>query len=245
MRKLSGILAAVAMLAATSASAGLVPTTGSLSLSLQGLAPIVINTSGTVSVSGSTVVVPAGYVALGTTLVIPVTASTAIAQLKVSKLSNLTGVFSPGKALADAPGETCPAASGQACVTGGGIGGAMALTGTIFVSVIPGVVVIPVNVNGAKVGQGGSTTSPFTFDAAPWTTGVASVNTGVNAAVTSGTGSPFTLVTPTFVLALGNLLPLFTALTLDNVAIGVPEPGTLLLLGAGVAGLVAFGRRRS
>jgi hypothetical protein len=45
------------------------------------------------------------------------------------------------------------------------------------------------------------------------------------------------------VSALGNLLPLFTTMVLTNVSI--PEPGTLLLLGAGVAGLVAVGRRRS
>ncbi|MGH0037556.1 MAG: PEP-CTERM sorting domain-containing protein [Myxococcota bacterium] len=231
------------MLAATSASAAPVVTTGSFTLEIQGLAPIGFATAGTVSVSGSTVVVPAGYV-VGAPLTVPVTASTAIAQIKLVNLTNLTGTFSPGGA--GGIGETCPPAAGQACVTAGGIGGTMALTGIVNVSVIPNVVVIPVNLNGALLGQGGSATTPFTFDAAPWTTGIGQVNTGTSTVTLSGSGTAsvtgISLITPTYVSALGNLLPIFTRLTLDNVHI--PEPGTLMLLGAGVAGLVVVGRRR-
>ena len=49
-----------------------------------------------------------------------------------------------------------------------------------------------------------------------------------------------TLVSPTYLSALGNLLPVWTTLSIQF----VPEPGTLLLLGAGIGGLVLVGRRR-
>ena len=123
-------------------------------------------------------------------------------------------------------------------------------TGTIKVAVIPTVLVIPVNLNGAGLGVSGSTNAPFTFDAAPWTTGVGQVNTGVNVASLTGSnsnvsGGPITLVTPTFVLAIGNLLPIFAVLTLGQGAHApVPEPGSLLLIGTGIAGLALLGRRR-
>jgi len=247
-KKLFAIMAAGSLLVGGAAQAAPTATTYVFGLSIEGLAPITIGGSGTVSVGASTTIIPAGFVNLGAAITIPVSATTAIAQIKATKLSNLTGTFSAGGA--GGLGETCPAAAGEACVANTGVGGQMALTGTVFVSVIPDVVVIPVNLNGALIGQGGSTNAPFTIDAAPWTTGVASVNTGVNAAVISGTnsnttGGPLTLVTPTFVLALGNLLPIFTTLTLGQGSHApVPEPGSLLLIGAGFAGLALLGRRR-
>ena len=94
-------------------------------------------------------------------------------------------------------------------------------------------------------------------DAGIWTTGTAVVAitttittpNGATAVITvgvpsNGSASPLTLVTPTFVNAFEGLafLPLFTSFTLDNVVI--PEPGTLLLLGSGVAGLLLAGRQR-
>jgi len=57
-----------------------------------------------------------------------------------------------------------------------------------------------------------------------------------------GQVSQLTLVTPTFVDALGNALPVFVRERFEFQAI--PEPGTLLLIGTGVAGLALLGRRR-
>jgi hypothetical protein len=254
MRKLFAILVAGSLLTMGGvAQAAPVPTTATLGVAIQGLAPLTVAGSGTVTVSGNTVIVPAGLVSLVGTIVVPVTGSTAINTLSIMTLSNLSGTFSLGGVTAQLGSEVCgsanPAANGSSgigCNTGGGIGGVMALTGTVFVNIIPNIVVIPVNLNTALIGQGGSTNNPFLFDAAAWSTGTGLVNTGVNILpATTGTGSPFTLVSPTFVSALGNLLPIFATLRLNDVHIGgVPEPGSLLLIGTGFAGLALLGSRR-
>jgi hypothetical protein len=244
MRKLSVALAVAAMFAAPSANAAAVTTDIQLSILIQGLDSVSLTLSSvSVDVTGSTVTVP-GAAVTGLGIVVPVTATTSIAQISANTIGIAGGTFSASGVSNQLPSEVCVAAGGEACNSGGSnIGGAMGLVGAVNVAVIPNVVVIPVALSAALVGQGGSTNTPFTFDAAGWTTGAASVNTGTNVVATSGGASPLTLVTPTFVSALGNLLPLFTTMVLTNVSI--PEPGTLLLLGAGVAGLVAVGRRRS
>ena len=62
----------------------------------------------------------------------------------------------------------------------------------------------------------------------------------------SNTGAPsgnVTIVTPIFIstnIGASAILPAFGILNLHF----VPEPGTLMLLGSGIAGLVAFGRSR-
>ena len=63
----------------------------------------------------------------------------------------------------------------------------------------------------------------------------------------SNTGAPsgiVTLVTPVFIstnIGASAVIPGFGILNLHF----VPEPGTLMLLGSGIAGLVAFGRSRA
>jgi hypothetical protein len=119
------------------------------------------------------------------------------------------------------------------------------LNGVLNVHIVENVVVLPIDLDVLHVGQGGSGSSPFTFNAAPWTTRRAWVNPGSysgTATFISGTntGTSLTLVTTTFVQACGNVLPVFSTLEFT----GIPEPGMLALLAVGVAGLVATGATR-
>lgn len=250
MRKLFAVMAVAALFVATTAQAAPLARTvnATMSVAIQGLSAINVTGTGTVTVDTATgaISIPAGLVALTAKVVIPVTATSAITSLSAKVISNQAGTLSPGGAGGQLPGEVCPSGL-PACVSNAGIGGKMGLNGAVNVVIVPMVVIIPVDVNAALVGQGGSTNIPFTFDAAAWTNGTGIVTTPNGTAVLlgsgSGLGSSVTFVTPTFVSALGNLLPLFTTLTLDF-GFAIPEPGTLLLLGAGVAGLVVVGRRR-
>jgi len=248
-RSTLAIVAAVAALSSSGAQAAPVVTNAILGISIQGLAAVTVGGVGTVDVTGSTVTVPAGLVTLGATLVVPVTGTTAVTSLTwLDGLANLGGVFSSGGVSA---GEICtgaaPAANGSggvACNVGGGVGGAMALTGTFELFIVPMLVPLQFDLNFMKTGQGGSTNSPFLIDAAHWSTRTGLLNTGANVAAAYGAGSPFTLVSPTYVNALGNLLPAFATLTLTDVHLPVPEPSALLMVGAGVAGLALLAARR-
>ncbi len=262
MRKLFGILAAGALVVSAHTATAVpvvVPVSASLSILIQGLAPVSLSGTGFVTVETTTgaITVPAGLVTLTAPVSIAVTASTAINSITATVVSNAAGTFSVSGVSIQLPAEVCPGGpvtAGAACNSGGSnLGGAMGLLGAVNVAIIPNVVVIPVSLNDALVGQGGATTTPFVFDAAGWTTGVALVNTysagnttGVTVSTTGAAGiltasGTVVLVTPTFVSALGNVLPLFTTLTLTH----IPEPGTLLLVSAGVIGLAIVGRRRN
>ncbi|MBW2397019.1 MAG: PEP-CTERM sorting domain-containing protein [Deltaproteobacteria bacterium] len=59
----------------------------------------------------------------------------------------------------------------------------------------------------------------------------------------AGGGGTIRLVAPAGLMStLGGPFPLFVSMTLSFV--GVPEPGTLLLLGSGILGLGLLGRRK-
>lgn len=133
----------IAVCLALAAPAAAAPISTGATLELQVMVPgrpiVSISGAGQVDVTGSTLTVPAGLVALSDSIIVPVTASTALQSVSITKLSNLSGSFSIGGVTAQAPGEVCSGgpALGEACNAGGGIGGGMGLTGTIRLDIIP------------------------------------------------------------------------------------------------------------
>jgi hypothetical protein len=140
-------------------------------------------------------------------------------------------------------------------VGGAGFGGVMPLEGFAKVclfgpcSAPAANISVPLNVIGAGGAVAVGAFVNVTVIGAPWTTGTAAIGTitamgGVSPL--SNTGAPsgnVTLVTPVFIstnIPASAVVPSFGFLNLHF----VPEPGTLVLLGSGIAGLVAFGRSR-
>jgi hypothetical protein len=245
MRKLLGVLAAglIAIGASGQAHAVALGFTGSLSVSIAGLSPVPIPGAGTAIVNGSSggghlasLALPASPFAVAG-FVLPVTdpAAFPIAGIQVTA-HNATAAFGG--------------------VGGGGLGGTMPIIGSSKVCLFGpcSAAVSNLNVPLTVVGQGGvalvTGAVNLTVVGAPWTTGTAAVGTitamgGVSPL--SNTGAPsgaITLVTPIFIstnIGASAVVPGFGILSLHF----VPEPGTLMLLGSGIAGLVAFGRSRA
>ena len=137
------------------------------------------------------------------------------------------------------------------------VGGNMSIQGVANVYGIGGfpnggapLLAIPLNIGTPNTVFKSSGGVAITAIAAGWTAGTASVVVATNATTATAMGSngltplgagTLVLVTPVKIITnVAGTLAAFGVLTLTY----VPEPGTLLLLGMGVAGLAAIGRRR-
>lgn len=150
-------------------------------------------------------------------------------------------------------------AAGGFSESGGHLGGVLPILGVTKVCLFGSCTASPaanLSVPISVVGQGGIAYATgavnVTVQGAPWTTGTAFIGSttamGFAHGPASGTTSTLNpsgtirLVTPIFIstnIGASAVVPAFGFLTLHF----VPEPGTALLLGAGIAGLVAGGRR--
>jgi hypothetical protein len=249
MRKSFGVFAAglLALGVAGQAQAAALNFTGSLGIQLATLAPVVITGTGVATVNGSgggphvnTLSVANSPFQI-TGFVLPVTDPMA-APIKGVQVTahNATGVFAGGSVM-------------------GGLGGKMPVKGTAKICLFSPCSAAAANVSVplTVVGSGGSATVAtfvnVTVIGAPWTESTAAVGTitqmgfvhgpATGTSTTAGPSGVVRLVTPIFVstnIPASSVVPAFGILTLHF----VPEPGTLVLLGSGIAGLVMFGRSR-
>jgi hypothetical protein len=251
MRKLFTSVAATVLAFGLSAPAhaSTVSFTGTLAVALATLPPIAVTATGTADVTGLGTSITALSLSGGTfstTVTIAITdpAAAPITQV-IASVTNGAGSFStiPG---ADINNNFATDLTG----TGSGT---MGIQGASKVGIFAGPLVnltVPFTSGGNGVGLGGNivtATSPVgigvSVRGAPWTTGTATVGTAT--AMGFVTGNSIQLVSPTFISITGAgtgvaVLPAFGVLTLSF----VPEPGTLLLLASGVAGLAVLGRKR-
>lgn len=235
-------VAAFAASSAGPAAAVPLPFAGSLSILVGTLPPTTIPGSGIATVGPgahlNSLGLPSGAFA-STGLVVPVTdpAAAPVGGIQITA-SNATGTFGPLSAMAPSGG------------------GPMAILGTAKVCLFGPCsaaltnLAVPLSV----VGVGGSVSVgsavPVTVIGAPWSMGQVSVGTltaiGFAHGPASGTSSTAAqsgvvrLVTPILIsTSLAGPLASFGVLDLHF----VPEPGTLWLMGFGIAGLVKLGRR--
>ena len=241
MKKLIGMLfgAALAVALSSPAQAAPVTVTGVLNIVVGTLPPIALPIPlGTVDVTGGTLTVGAGLASTAGFFV-PVTGFplNLITGLLVTAANAGGTFFVPG-----------PADAGAANIAGGGFGGKMPIVGVVQVKGA-----LATNVPISMIGNGGvASAGGIVVEGAPWTTGVGKVTTdgavmamfaaaGTMVGPLGGLSSTVTLVTPAHVNAAGlTRLPVFSFLTLHF----IPEPGTILLLGSGIAGLAMLGRKR-
>jgi hypothetical protein len=235
------------LLAAGSAAAAPIAVDAVLRIEIRGPNAVAFEAVGTgvVDVSGGVYQLPAGLVALSSATI---PAPTGIGSYVATGIANLAGSFAPGGVTSQAPLEVCLAPSAEeACASGDGLGGVMALTGRIAYHVIPHIVVVNLDLNDLLIGQGGGTNVPLIADGAPWTTGTVRIGppsfggSGLSTTGSVGTGS-LTLVAGSFVCCpVGDFRPITARLTLTPL---VPEPTGLALIFGGALGLLGILRRR-
>ena len=242
-----GFVAISTLGVAVPASAGLVGFNGQIAIRVGTLDPVLVSGAGVATVNGSSagvhlnsLVLPASRFAT-TGLIAPVTDPSAfpIAGIEVTA-QNGAGAFAGGTGMGTLAGTMPILGVAKVCLFGSCSAALANLS-------------VPLSV----VGAGGMATATgvvnVTVVGAPWTMGTAAAGTlsamGFKhgpASLTSSTAQnsgSVRLVTPIFIstsLASSAVIPAFGFLTLHF----VPEPSTILLVGAGIVGLVGFGRSR-
>jgi len=257
MRKLFTVLTAgfIALGAAGQAHAVALGFTGALTIKLATLDPINVTGTGVATVNGAN---PLGHLTglqfptspfATAALLIPVTdpAASPIKGVILTAHNGAANFGAGGGGVGIGNGTPANKFGGQMPIQGFA---KVCLFGTCGSSLNAANLNIPLSV----VGVGGFTqvvgAVNLTVIGAPWTTGTAAVGTitamgGAAPASNTGAGSgTVQLVTPIFIstniAGASAVVPAFGILSLHF----VPEPGTLMLLGSGIAGLVAFGRSR-
>jgi hypothetical protein len=241
MRKLSLFLASsglALLLIAAPALSAVLPVTGSVSLVIATLPPPTINGSGSgdTNAPGGAFSIPAGFFSGNPKIVVPISPT----------FVGLTNVTVPANSINNPVGSFTAA------------GGTMGLSGAAFFNNGAGG-----NIPLAPVGGGGTAMAviqsiPVKLVGGIWQYSANKVFTAMGAALANAISATATaydnrdgsgvgtvqLVATGFALvgplgSLGNL-PVFGVLTLTY----TPEPGTLLLLGTGIAGLAVIGRKK-
>jgi hypothetical protein len=244
MRKLSYVLAAslFAIGLAGQAHAVQLGFVGDIAIQVATLDPVQLPGSGTVTINGSS---SGGHIS---SLGLPASAF------------KITGFVLPVTDPAAAPIKGLQVTAANAAATfdnsGGPLGGQMAIQGAnkvcLFGPCSAAVANISVPLSVAGVGGSAVVTAAvnLTVIGAPWTTGTVSIGTitamggAAPASETGAASGTVSLVTPVFVstnIGPSAVVPVFAFLNMHF----VPEPGTLVLLGAGIAGLVSYGRTRN
>ncbi len=243
MDRFSWVLAAASLVLGGSASAG--PFAGGeFGLAIGNLSEVSVPITQGFTTNGGNVTATSTGAIVGTEVFIGITNAPPVTRVQAVLAGNQTGSLAPGAGTA---------------VNSLGLQGALeviAYGGAVTVVSLP---FTPAGLPGATFNTQGIGGTVVTVFGAGWTTGTVMV-TVPSTTIAGATGQPTAVVTAagtnmlvggagkiTFIspmLIRTNLagdLPTFSRLTLTF----VPEPGSLLLIGAGMAGLAVYGRRRA